>query len=77
MVQCCIFLNAIKPKSAHWHLNTALLGDKWFLKNVLKRFGMFCKNYKELFWNTTAMVGFWENPDKTIVNNTLRTSLER
>lgn len=30
MVQCSLFLNSVKSKSAYWHFNNALLSDKGF-----------------------------------------------
>lgn len=37
MVQCSVFLNSIKPRSAYWQLNTTLLSDKYF-KDMFKLF---------------------------------------
>lgn len=37
MVQCSVFLNSIKPRSAYWQLNTNLLSDKYF-KSTFKLF---------------------------------------
>ncbi len=48
MVQCRIFLNSIKPKSAYWHLNTALLDDKCF-KESFKSFWDVFKTTKNSF----------------------------
>jgi len=37
MVQCSVFLNSIKPRSAYWQINTTLLSDKYF-KSTFKLF---------------------------------------
>ncbi len=30
MVQCSLFVSSVKPRSAYWHFNNALLSDKDF-----------------------------------------------
>lgn len=48
MVQCSIFLNSVKPKSAYWHFNNALLSDKGF-KDAFEFFWKNLRNTKSTF----------------------------
>lgn len=48
MVQCFVFLNSIKPKSAYWQLNVNLLSDKRF-REMFKVFWGEFKTTKETF----------------------------
>ncbi len=40
LVKCKKFFNCVKPKSAYWHFNNKLLGDKHFKDVFLRLFGV-------------------------------------
>lgn len=47
-IQCTIILSSIKPKSAYWHLNMALIHDKCF-REIFKVFWITFKAHKSSF----------------------------
>jgi len=56
MVHCAVFLNFVKPQSAYWHFNNALLNDKDF-KDILE---FFWKDFRDSKSTFSSLQQWWD-----------------
>lgn len=56
MVHCSVFLSCVKPQSAYWHFNNALLNDKDF-KVTFEFFG---KDFRDLKLTFSSLQQWWD-----------------
>ncbi len=70
MVQCSLFLSSVKPRSAYWHFNNALLSDKDF-KDGFEFFGRILEIQSQLLAHYSSS-GIMERPKLNSLANSIQ-----